>query len=105
MGLFDLNHRVLHTDIAGFTAWSSTREPVQVFQLLEAIYACFDKIAERRGVYKVETIGDCYGKVCTGLDELLSIHCLIHHISQSPLSVFQNHVRTMVSTACSEGDF
>eukprot|EP00977_Amphora_coffeiformis_P001793 scaffold353_cov185-Amphora_coffeaeformis.AAC.21 len=51
---------ILFADIAGFTAWSSTREPVQVFQLLGAIYSCFDKIAERRGVYKVETIGDCY---------------------------------------------
>ena len=42
--------------------WSSTREPVDVFKLLEAIYSEFDRIAKRRGVFKVETIGDCYGK-------------------------------------------
>ena len=30
-------------DIAGFTAWSSTRDPSQVFSLLEAIYSSFDK--------------------------------------------------------------
>lgn len=46
----------------GFTAWSSVREPSQVFVLLEAVYDAFDKIAKRRGIFKVETIGDCYGK-------------------------------------------
>ena len=51
---------VLFMDIAGFTAWSSSREPTQVFILLETIYRSFDKIASRRGVFKVETIGDCY---------------------------------------------
>ena len=29
---------VMFADIAGFTAWSSAREPFQVFQLLETIY-------------------------------------------------------------------
>ena len=48
----------LHSDIAGFTAWSSVREPTQVFTLLEKIYGSFDKIAKKRRVFKVETIGD-----------------------------------------------
>jgi hypothetical protein len=43
--------------IVGFTAWSSTREPTQVFTLLEGIYAAFDAIAAKRRVFKVETIG------------------------------------------------
>ena len=51
---------VLFADIAGFTAWSSTREPVQVFTLLESMYSAFDKIATKRRVFKVETVGDCY---------------------------------------------
>jgi Adenylate and Guanylate cyclase catalytic domain len=51
---------VLFADIAGFTAWSSTRDPTQVFALLETVYCAFDTIAGRLGVYKVETIGDCY---------------------------------------------
>ena len=50
-------------DIVGFTAWSSMREPSQVFALLEHIYSSFDAIAKRRHVFKVETIGDCYGKL------------------------------------------
>ena len=34
---------VLFADIAGFTAWSSLRDPAQVFTLLEAIYHSFDQ--------------------------------------------------------------
>ena len=53
---------VMFADIAGFTAWSSVREPTQVFTLLEGIYNAFDRIAKKKKVFKVETIGDCYGK-------------------------------------------
>ena len=38
-------------------AWSSEREPSQVFKLLERTFADFDHIARRLGVFKVETIG------------------------------------------------
>lgn len=51
------NTTVIFADIAGFTAWSSAREPHQVFILLESIYGAFDKIAYRHGVFKVETVG------------------------------------------------
>jgi len=60
------NCTVLFADIVGFTAWSSMREPTQVFTLLESVYHAFDEIAKRRKVFKVETIGDCYVAV-TGL--------------------------------------
>src|SRR3569832_3009032 len=55
---------VMFADIAGFTAWSSIREPTQVFTLLEALYGACDSIARKRGVFKVETIGDSYVAVC-----------------------------------------
>ena len=51
---------VMFADIVGFTAWSSMREPSQVFTLLESIFHEFDQIAHRRRVFKVETVGDCY---------------------------------------------
>jgi Adenylate and Guanylate cyclase catalytic domain len=51
---------VLFADIAGFTAWCSERNPTQVFILLETVYGAFDAIAKKLGVFKVETIGDCY---------------------------------------------
>jgi class 3 adenylate cyclase len=71
-----LNCTVLFADIAGFTSWSSERAPAQVFILLETIYGAFDKIADRRGVFKVETIGDCYMAV-TGLPNPNKDHALI----------------------------
>lgn len=36
------NTTVMFADIAGFTAWSSVREPSQVFTLLETVYRAFD---------------------------------------------------------------
>lgn len=67
---------ILFADLVGFTSWSSTRDPVQVFELLETIYQAFDSIAVRRKVFKVETIGDCYVAV-TGLPEPQGDHALI----------------------------
>jgi Adenylate and Guanylate cyclase catalytic domain len=48
-------------------AWSSTREPSQVFTLLENIYHEFDQLCKRRRVFKVEVVGDCYVAYVEGL--------------------------------------
>lgn len=48
---------IFFADISGFTAWASKRSPAQVFELLETLYGAFDQIANRRRVFKVETIG------------------------------------------------
>jgi class 3 adenylate cyclase len=63
-------------DIQGFTAWSSARNPSQVFTLLETIYGAFDAIARKRRVFKVETIGDCYVAV-TGLPDPREDHAVV----------------------------
>ena len=47
---------VLFLDIAGFTAWSSERDPTQVFKLLETLYAAYDRTAKRMGVFKVSRL-------------------------------------------------
>jgi class 3 adenylate cyclase len=70
------NCTVLFCDIVGFTAWSSSRQPDQVFILLQTIYNAYDQIAKRRHVFKVETIGDCYLAV-TGLPEPQTNHAMI----------------------------
>jgi len=70
------NATVLFADLVGFTAWSSVREPSQVFQLLETIYHAFDMVAKRRRVFKVETIGDCYVAV-TGLPDPRKDHAVV----------------------------
>ena len=51
---------VMFADICGFTAWSSVREPSQVFTLLETVYGEFDRLTKHSKVFKVETVGDCY---------------------------------------------
>ena len=66
---------VCFADICGFTAWSSVREPSQVFTLLETLYRAFDVIAKRRRIFKVETVGDCYVAVC-GLPDPCKDHAL-----------------------------
>lgn len=70
------NCTVLFADIVGFTAWSSSRDPSHVFVLLQAVYHEFDRIAKKRGVFKVETIGDAYVAV-TGLPEPQEKHAII----------------------------
>jgi hypothetical protein len=67
---------VIFADIANFTSWCSAREPGQVFLLLETIYGAFDVIAARRGVFKVETIGDSYVAV-VGLPERRGDHAIV----------------------------
>uniref|UniRef100_A0A7S4QHH6 Guanylate cyclase domain-containing protein n=1 Tax=Ditylum brightwellii TaxID=49249 RepID=A0A7S4QHH6_9STRA len=67
---------VLVANIAGFTAWSSEREPTQVFQLLEVLYSEFDSEARKQGVFKVETNGDNYVAV-VGLPDPRYDHALV----------------------------
>jgi len=70
-----LDCTVMFADISGFTAWSSVREPTQVFTLLETLFQAFDKIAKKRRVFKVETVGDCY--VCVaGLPDPRADHAI-----------------------------
>ena len=51
----------------GFTKWSASRTPVEVFELLETLYREFDSIALWRRVFKVETVRALWGLlyVCT----------------------------------------
>jgi len=66
---------IMFANVAGFMAWSSTREPAQVFVLLQTLYQAFDVIAKRRKVFKVETIGDSYVAV-TSLPDVQPNHAI-----------------------------
>jgi class 3 adenylate cyclase len=65
----------MFADLVGFTAWSSVREPTQVFTLLETMYGAYDQIARHRRIFKVETVGDCYVAVA-GLPEARRDHAV-----------------------------
>ena len=49
---------------------------MDVFELLQTLYGVMDKIAKRRCVYKIETIGDCYLAV-SGLPNPQQQHAII----------------------------
>ncbi|CAJ1936599.1 unnamed protein product [Cylindrotheca closterium] len=84
---------VMFADICGFTAWSSVREPSQVFTLLEAVYGSFDKICKHTKVFKVETVGDCY-VAATGIPKYHRDHAVLmiqfaHQISKEMTKMTQ----------------
>jgi hypothetical protein len=66
----------IFADISGFTAWSSEREPEQVFTLLKTVFQAFDKLARKRSIFTVETIGDSYDVTVTGLPGSQPDHAL-----------------------------
>jgi adenylate cyclase len=51
---------ILFADVVDFTPWSEQRAPAEVVGSLDHLFSHFDELAERYGVEKIKTIGDCY---------------------------------------------
>jgi guanylate cyclase len=51
---------ILFADIVDFTPLSDQLQPAEVVGLLDDLFTHFDLLAERHGVEKIKTIGDCY---------------------------------------------
>ncbi|KAF5833793.1 nucleotide cyclase [Dunaliella salina] len=84
---------ILFADIKGFTSMVNQLHPSQVMLFLNSLYSVWDSLLETFGVYKIETIGDCY-MCCTGLfcyDEATGTKRLGGHDPQ--------HARTMLEFA------
>jgi adenylate cyclase len=57
---------VLFADIVGFTELSQRLDPAALVKMLNRIFSAFDDLAEKLGLEKIKTIGDCY-MVASGL--------------------------------------
>jgi guanylate cyclase len=51
---------ILFADVVDFTPWSERLQPADVVGYLDHLFSHFDELAERYGLEKIKTIGDCY---------------------------------------------
>ena len=51
---------ILFADVVDFTPWSERLQPAEVVGFLDHLFSQFDELAERHGLEKIKTIGDCY---------------------------------------------
>jgi adenylate cyclase len=51
---------ILFADVVDFTPWSERLPPAEVVGYLDHLFSQFDELAERHGLEKIKTIGDCY---------------------------------------------
>jgi adenylate cyclase len=65
---------VLFSDIVGFTELSEKIGPSGTVNMLNLLFGKFDELAEKHGVEKIKTIGDCY-MVVGGVPNRDPLHC------------------------------
>ena len=51
---------ILFADVVDFTPLSATMTPIELVELLNEVFSHFDQLAEKYGLEKIKTIGDCY---------------------------------------------
>jgi len=51
---------VMFVDVKDFTPWAANRKPLEILEVLSAIFAAFDDLVDRYGLEKIKTIGDAY---------------------------------------------
>ena len=66
---------VMFIDMADFTSFSADRDPKELVGMLNDIFTQFDVIAEKHGLEKIKTIGDCYMAV-SGLPQPRRDHAI-----------------------------
>jgi adenylate cyclase len=64
---------ILFADVVDFTPWSERLTPDEVVGCLDHLFSHFDELAERYGLEKIKTIGDCY-MVAAGVPEPRADH-------------------------------
>jgi adenylate cyclase len=51
---------ILFADVVGFTPMAAKLTPMELVDLLDQVFLCFDGLVERYDLEKIKTIGDCY---------------------------------------------
>ena len=51
---------ILFADLVQFTPMAQSMSPMQLVELLDQVFMCFDVLVEKYGLEKIKTIGDCY---------------------------------------------
>ncbi|CAG2170100.1 unnamed protein product [Oppiella nova] len=64
---------ILFADIQGFTALASRCSAQELVQVLNDLFARFDKLAQDNSCHRIKLLGDCYYCVC-GLPEARADH-------------------------------
>jgi class 3 adenylate cyclase len=67
---------VLFADIVGFTTMSARTSPEALVTMLDDLFTLFDRLAERHGLEKIKTIGDCYMAVA-GIPAEMATHATV----------------------------
>ena len=67
---------ILFADVVDFTPLAERLPPTEVVALLDHLFSHFDVLAERYGVEKIKTIGDCY-MVAAGVPSPRSDHARV----------------------------
>ncbi len=63
------NVSIIFIDMAGFTKFAENRDPRETVSTLNEVFTHFDHLAEKHGLEKIKTIGDCYMAVAGLPDE------------------------------------
>ncbi len=51
---------ILFADVVGFTPMAAKMTPMELVDLLNQVFLCFDGLVEKYDLEKIKTIGDCY---------------------------------------------
>src|SRR6185369_8769003 len=87
---------ILFADVVGFTPLSQRLSAAEVVGMLDRLFSYFDTLAERYGLEKIKTIGDCY-MVAAGVPTPRADHA--HAIARMALDM-----REAMSDADAVGD-
>lgn len=67
---------ILFADVVSFTPMAATMKPLDLVDLLNEVFQCFDDLVEKYGLEKIKTIGDCY-MVASGVPRARTDHAKV----------------------------